>query len=148
MGQPLYDTDWFKETTQSKPSQNYQLGVTGGNQENSYGVFVGYRDDNGLLLNSYLKRYSARFVMDSQIKPWLKVGGSLGYNSQEENIVDFGTGGLNVVRMITEALPNTACPISQRSIFGIKIIPRQLKAAKRQWIRSTRMTILLLVRIC
>ena len=76
-GDPLYDTDWFKETTQSKPSQNYQLGVTGGNKENSYGVFVGYRDDNGLLLNSYLKRYSARFVMDSQIKPWLKVGGSL-----------------------------------------------------------------------
>ena len=104
-GQPLYDTDWLKETTQNKPSQNYQLGVTGGNKDNSYGVFVGYRDDKGLLLNSYLKRYSARFVMDSQIKPWLKVGGSLGYNSQEENIVDFGTGGLNVVRMITEALP-------------------------------------------
>src|SRR5688572_887837 len=104
-GEPLYDTDWLEETTQNKPSQNYQLGVTGGNQDNSYGVFVGYRDDNGLLLNSYLKRYSARFVMDSQIKPWLKVGGSLSYNSQEENIVDFGTGGLNVVRMITEALP-------------------------------------------
>lgn len=104
-GNPLYDTDWLKESTQNKLSQNHQLGVTGGNKDNSYGVFLGYRDDNGLLLNSFLTRYSARFVMDSQIKPWLKVGGSLGYNSQKENIVDFGTGGLNSVRMITEALP-------------------------------------------
>jgi TonB-linked SusC/RagA family outer membrane protein len=104
-GNPLYDTDWFEESTQNKLSQNHQLSFSGGNADNSYGVFLGYRDDNGLLLNSYLKRYSGRFVFDSQIKSWLKVGGSLGYNSQEENLVDFGTGGLNAVRMITEALP-------------------------------------------
>jgi TonB-linked SusC/RagA family outer membrane protein len=104
-GNPLYDTDWLKESTQNKLSQNHQLAFTGGNKDNSYGLYLGYRDDNGLLLNSYLKRYSARFVMDSQIKPWLRIGGSLSHNNQEENIVDFGTGGLNSVRMITEALP-------------------------------------------
>ncbi|HYC86351.1 MAG TPA: SusC/RagA family TonB-linked outer membrane protein, partial [Chryseosolibacter sp.] len=104
-GDPIYDTDWLKESTQNKLSQNHQISITGGNADNSYGVFLGFRDDNGLLLNSYLKRYSARFVMDSQVKSWLKIGGALGYNNQQENIVDFGTGGLNVVRMITEALP-------------------------------------------
>src|SRR5690606_32098164 len=30
-GNNLYDTDWLKETTQSKLSQNHQLGFTGGN---------------------------------------------------------------------------------------------------------------------
>ncbi len=104
-GNPLYDTDWFKESTQNKISQNHQLSFTGGNPDASYGAFLGYRNDNGLLLNSYLKRYSGRFVFDAKIKEWLKVGGSLGYNNQEENIVDYGTGGLNSVRMITEALP-------------------------------------------
>ncbi len=104
-GNPLYDTDWLKESTQNKLSRNHQLSLTGGNKENSYGVYLGYRDDNGLLINSFLQRYSARFVMDSQLKSWLKVGGSLSYNRQKENIVDNGTGGLNVPRMITEALP-------------------------------------------
>jgi TonB-linked SusC/RagA family outer membrane protein len=104
-GDPLYDTDWLKESTQQKLSQNHQLALTGGNATNSYGVYLGFRDDNGLLLNSFLKRYSGRVVLDSEVKPWLKIGGSFGYNSQRENIVDFGTGGLNVVRMITEALP-------------------------------------------
>lgn len=104
-GNPLYDTDWLKESTQNKLSQNHQLGLTGGNTDNTYGIYLGYRNDNGLLLNSYLKRYSGRFTMDSRIKSWLKVGGNLSYNTQEENIVDQGTGGLNSVRMITEAFP-------------------------------------------
>jgi TonB-linked SusC/RagA family outer membrane protein len=104
-GNPLYDTDWFKESTQNKLSQNHQLGFTGGNAETTYGIFLNYREDNGLLLNSYLKRYSGRFTMDTQIKKWIKVGGILNYTNQEENLVDIGTGGLNSVRMITESFP-------------------------------------------
>lgn len=104
-GDPLYNTDWLKESTQQKLSQNHQVSFSNGNGDHNYGVFLGYRNDNGLLLNSYLKRYSGRFVFDSKIKDWLKVGGTLGYNNQQENIVDQGTGGLNSVRMITEAFP-------------------------------------------
>jgi TonB-dependent starch-binding outer membrane protein SusC len=104
-GDPLYNTDWLKESVQHKLSTSHQLGLTGGNEDSQYGLFLGYLDDNGLLLNSYLKRYSARFTFDSQIKSYLKVGGTLSYTNQEENIVDEGTGGLNSVRMITEALP-------------------------------------------
>lgn len=104
-GNPLYDTDWLKESVQHKLSQNHQLGFTGGNADSQYGLFLGYLEDNGLLLNSYLKRYSARFTFDSQIKSFIKVGGTLSYNNQVENLVDIGTGGLNSVRMITEALP-------------------------------------------
>lgn len=104
-GNPLYDTDWMEESVQNKVSQSHQLGLTGGNEDTQYGLFLGYRDDNGLLLNSYLKRYSARFTFDSQIKPWMKIGGTLSYTNQIENLIDIGTGGLNSVRMITEALP-------------------------------------------
>ncbi len=104
-GKPIYNTDWLKESTQNKLGQNHQLGVTGGNNGNNFGLFLGYRDENGLLLNSYLKRYSARFTADLKAKEWLKIGGSLSYNNQEENLVDQGTGGLNSVRMITEGFP-------------------------------------------
>ena len=102
-GNPLYDTDWFKEATQNKLSQNHQLGFSGGNNETTFGVFINYRDDNGLLRDSYLTRYSGRFTVESQLKPWVKIGGNLNYTNQEENLVDIGTGGLNSVRMITES---------------------------------------------
>jgi len=122
-GNPLYNTDWLKESTQNKLSQNHQLGFTGGNENNTYGVFAGYRDDEGLLKNSYLKRYSARFNFDSKIKPWLKVGGNLSYNNQDENIVDQGTGGLNSVRMITEAFPFLPIKLPDGRWGDNKLIP-------------------------
>jgi TonB-linked SusC/RagA family outer membrane protein len=112
-GQPLYNTDWLEEVTQSKLSQNHQLGVTGGNQDATYGLFLGFRDDNGLLLNSYMQRYSVRFVMDANVKPWLKMGGSLSYNNQEDNIVDQSTGALNSVRNDYRSVPIPAGKISK-----------------------------------
>lgn len=122
-GNPKYDTDWFKESVQKKVSHSHQLGFTGGDENSQFGLFLGYRDDEGLLLNSYLKRYSARFTFDSQMKTWLKVGGSLGYTSQNENLVDIGTGGLNSVRMITEALPFLPVRMPNGTFSNNKIYP-------------------------
>ncbi|RBL88306.1 SusC/RagA family TonB-linked outer membrane protein [Chitinophaga flava] len=122
-GNPLYDTDWFKESIQHKLSQSHQLGFTGGNADSQYGLFLGYLDDNGLLLNSYLKRYSARFTIDTKVKEWLRVGGSLSYNNQQENLVDIGTGGLNSVRMITEALPFLPVKFADGSWANNKLYP-------------------------
>lgn len=104
-GNPIYDTDWQKEASQQAFSHNQNLSFTGGNTETTYGLFMNYADENGILKQSYLKRYSGRFVFDSQIKPWMKVGGSLTFNNIEENRVDNGVGGLNVTRMLVETLP-------------------------------------------
>ena len=87
-GRAIYDTDWSKEVTQHKLSQNHQLGFSGGNERTTYAISLGIRDDQGLLKNTYLKRYSGRFSIDDQIKPWLKIGGSLSYNNQTENLAD------------------------------------------------------------
>ncbi|MBO0932431.1 SusC/RagA family TonB-linked outer membrane protein [Fibrella aquatilis] len=99
---PLYDTDWYKEATQNRPSQNHQLNFSGGNERTQYSLSVGYRDDQGLLKTSYLKRYSGRFTIDDQVKPWLKLSGTLSYNNQGENLVDINDA---VPRQIVEDFP-------------------------------------------
>jgi TonB-linked SusC/RagA family outer membrane protein len=105
-GNPLYDTDWQDEAFQKAYTQNHQLAFTGGNAKDNYGVYLGYRNENGLVKNSWLKRYSARFVFDSQIKNWLKVGGTLGYNDQNESQIDpLGAGGIIAMRQVLEELP-------------------------------------------
>ncbi len=101
-GNPLYDTDWLKEATQNRVSQNHQLGFTGGNERNTFSVSLGYRNDQGLIKTSYLKRYSGRFTFDSQIKKWLKIGGTLSYTNQGENLVDQSD---QVARSIVEDFP-------------------------------------------
>lgn len=105
-GNPLYDTDWQDEAFQKAYAQNHQVAFTGGNSKDNYGVFLGYRNENGLVKESWLKRYSARFVFDSQIKNWLKVGGTLSYNDQNESQIDpLGAGGIIAMRQVLEELP-------------------------------------------
>ncbi|WP_212592966.1 SusC/RagA family TonB-linked outer membrane protein [Spirosoma agri] len=99
---PLYDTDWFKESSQNKLSQSHQLGFSGGNERTQYALSLGYRDDQGLIKTSYLKRYSGRFTIDDQVKKWLKIGGTLSYNNQAENLVDINDA---VARQIVEDFP-------------------------------------------
>jgi len=99
---PLYDTDWFKEATQNKLSQNHQLGFSGGNNRTQYSFSIGYRDDQGLVKTTYSTRYSSRFTIDDQIKPWLKVGGTLAYNNQSERLSDVNDA---VSRQIVEDFP-------------------------------------------
>ncbi len=101
-GNNLYDTDWLEETTQHKISQNHQLGFSGGNDRTTYTLSLGYRDDQGFLKRSYLNRYSGRFTIDDQVKKWLKIGGTLSYNNQSENLVDISD---QVARQIVEDFP-------------------------------------------
>ena len=101
-GQPRYDTDWLEETTQSKLSQNHQLGFSGGNETTTYSLSLGYRDNQGLYKQSYLTRYSGRLTVDTKVKEWLKVGTTLSYNYQTENIVDYND---QVARRMVEDFP-------------------------------------------
>ncbi|WAC11570.1 SusC/RagA family TonB-linked outer membrane protein [Dyadobacter pollutisoli] len=99
---PNYDTDWFREATQNKLSQNHQLGISGGNNKTTYAISLNYRDDQGLLKTSFLKRYSTRFSIDDQVKKWLRMGATLSYNNQAENLVDINDA---VPRQMVEDFP-------------------------------------------
>ncbi|GGC10256.1 SusC/RagA family TonB-linked outer membrane protein [Dyadobacter sediminis] len=105
-GNPLYDTDWQKEAFRKAFTQNHQLGFTGGSEKGSYGAFLNYRNENGVVRGSWQKRFAGRFVFDSQVKTWLKVGGTLGYTDQNEKQIDqLGGGGITAMRQVLEALP-------------------------------------------
>ncbi|RIV27099.1 TonB-dependent receptor [Fibrisoma montanum] len=99
---PLYDTDWFKESTQHKLSQNHQLNFSGGSERTQYSLSLGFRDDQGLIKTTYLKRYSGRFTIDDQVNRWLKIGGTLSYNNQSERLSDVNDA---VSRQIVEDFP-------------------------------------------
>lgn len=105
-GKPLYDTDWQDEAIQDALSQTHQISVTNTKGNDSYGLSLGFRGEEGLIVKSKLKRYSGRFFLDSEVNKWLKVGGSLSYNYQDERQTDsMGDGGITVGRQIVEALP-------------------------------------------
>ena len=56
----LANTDWQKEVTRSAITQNHNLSISGGAEKFNYYVSLGMQDQEGILLNSYMKRYSGR----------------------------------------------------------------------------------------
>ncbi len=99
---PLYDTDWFKEATQNLVSQNHQLNFSGGNSKTTYSLSLNYRDEQGLIKTTYQTRYATRFSIDDQVKKWLKMGATISYVDQGENLSDINDA---VSRQIVEDFP-------------------------------------------
>jgi len=53
-------TDWFHEMFKPSFSQNHALTISGGSEKNLYLLSLGYLDQEGTLLNTFLKRFSLR----------------------------------------------------------------------------------------
>lgn len=102
---PLYDVDWQKETTQTAVSQSHNLSFSGGGDQTTYGLFLNYTDADGIIRNTFQKRYSGRLVVDNQVKSWLKVGATLNYSNIEDRIGNNNVGGNNIPRMMIEMIP-------------------------------------------
>ncbi len=70
-------TNWQKEIFRAAYMQNYQLNISGGNDKTSYFISAGYLNQQGIVLNSDLKRYSFRINAESKLNDNLKVGANL-----------------------------------------------------------------------
>jgi TonB-dependent starch-binding outer membrane protein SusC len=61
------NTDWQEELTQQGVSNNLNLSMSGASSENfSYFTSVGYQDQEGILKNSRLKRYSGKLNLNQR----------------------------------------------------------------------------------
>lgn len=67
-------TDWFREVFQNSISQSHQLTVSGGTDKSSYAIGFNYLNNQGILHNTFFKRYSLRANTDFKVKPWLTIG--------------------------------------------------------------------------
>ncbi|WP_183564291.1 SusC/RagA family TonB-linked outer membrane protein [Mucilaginibacter sp. SP1R1] len=102
---PLYDTNWEKETYKPSFSQNHQLNIQGGSEKSVYSLSLGYLDQNGLTPTSGFKRYSIKMTMDNDVKDWLKIGGNINLIYSRQRLVTDGNGSLNVPRAVSEEVP-------------------------------------------
>lgn len=93
------DLNWDEQTTQGgKQRQNYNLNYSGGSASSDYYGSFGYTDEEGYLIKSNLKRYTARLSVNTQpldfFKTGLNVSGNYS-NAQYDNAEDGGTSYIN-----------------------------------------------------
>ncbi len=96
-GKPLYDTDWQEEATRTAVSHNHQLSIQQGNEKSSVGAFLNYSDNEGIMLNSWMKRVNGKIAYDAKPKEWLDFGINMLINKTWENEAE-ETGGHQMPR--------------------------------------------------
>lgn len=81
----LTNTDWLDQIFRTAPISNYNLSFAGGSTKTNYYASVNYLDQQGLVINNGLKRYSGNFKVNSKLSDKLDFGFSINpsYNYQK-----------------------------------------------------------------
>src|SRR5690606_38686893 len=67
-------TDWQDVIFRAAPVHSQQIGISGGTERVTYTVSLGNFEQQGILRNSYMKRYNFRAGIDAQLNKFLKAG--------------------------------------------------------------------------
>lgn len=67
-------TDWFHAVFADRPQQNHNITASGGSEKSTYLFSLNYLDQQGVLLNTYQKRYAARMNTTFNVKNNVRLG--------------------------------------------------------------------------
>jgi TonB-linked SusC/RagA family outer membrane protein len=101
-GTPKYNTDWQKASTRNATSNNHEISIQTRGENSSSGIFMNYTYNQGIMLNSDLRRYNIRFTHDTRLAKWVDFGMNILVNYSKENEVDPTTGANTPTRTMIE----------------------------------------------
>jgi TonB-dependent starch-binding outer membrane protein SusC len=101
-GTPIYNTDWQKAATRTAVSNNHEISIQQRGDNSSTGIFMNYTYNQGIMLNSDLRRYNIRFTHDTKLAKWVDFGVNALVNYSKENEVDPTTGANTPTRTMIE----------------------------------------------
>jgi TonB-linked SusC/RagA family outer membrane protein len=81
----LHNLDWQDAVYRPGVTQNYTVGIRGGNDKVQAAMSFGYYDQKGIIIGSFFKRYSLNLNLDYQATSWLKSSTSVKYSYQDAN---------------------------------------------------------------
>jgi len=70
-------TDWFHEIFKPATFQSHSLSVSSGSDRSSFYLSLGYLNQEGTLINTYLKRYSVRVNTTFNVNNHIRIGENL-----------------------------------------------------------------------
>lgn len=73
-------TDWYHAIFKAAPIQQHNISVAGGNDQGSYLFSLNYFNQQGTLINTYLKRYTIRSNSTYKLTNRIRIGENLAYS--------------------------------------------------------------------
>ena len=104
-GNPYYDTNWQDEATRTAVSHNHQLNIQQAGKSSSFGAFLNYTDQQGIVNNTYNKRINAKMAYDANPTPWLSTAVNVLVNHTWGRYTPEDGSGQEARRTMIEMLP-------------------------------------------
>ena len=79
------NTDWIKAITQTGVTQDHNISMTGGGEKARYYVSLGYLDQKGTTVGTYLKRISNRINLDYIVSERIRFRSDFSYSYTDNN---------------------------------------------------------------
>lgn len=81
-------TDWQRALLGTGKTNNLDVAIRGGNAASNFSFSGNYYDEKGLIINSFFKRYSARFNSEHKILKIFRVGENFQFSTTSANTTD------------------------------------------------------------
>ena len=88
----IIPTNWDDEAFSNGLRQEYNVGISGGNERTQYYMSFNYLDDASYVKNSDFNRMTGRLRLDHQAFKWLKLGANLSYTHSKSDGLSMGSG--------------------------------------------------------
>jgi len=100
---PMANTNWIGSIFRTAPEQDHELSVSGGSEKTQYSVSGNYFNQDGIILNSWYKRYTLHTKLVSEITDHLRIGTNLNFSYYSKNSIGssgdgYGGNGGSVIR--------------------------------------------------
>jgi TonB-linked SusC/RagA family outer membrane protein len=122
--------DWQRAIFKTAGQQSHQVSFSGANNGSDYYISGGYLKQDGTIINNNFERYTFRTNVNSQVKPWFKVGTSITGSRAISNSAISNNGGLVYLALLSapdQAIYNAdgsfAGPTSDAITNGAQINP-------------------------
>ena len=102
---PIYDTNWQDQVYQTAVRHSHSVSIRSGNKTSSTGVFLNYTGEEGIVIETWNKRMSARITHDANPFKWLTTNMSLSVNHNWRRTTSVGSGGQDAIRTMIEMPP-------------------------------------------
>lgn len=103
------NTNWFDVMYRDAPIQEHNLRLSGGGEQTTFSLSLGYLQQEGVLLATDAKKYTLNSNLQSDLTDWLRVGATIGgtyWNDRESAYsADEGNGEGGIMGLLYRGLP-------------------------------------------
>lgn len=97
-------TDWYRAAFKNAPIQNHSLTASGGTDKSNYLFSLGYFNQQGTLIGTFLKRYSAKINTEFKLRKNIRIGQNA-YIFYKENPANDGSFAVSTIYRAMPIIP-------------------------------------------